>query len=323
MQGQGVNLIVVDEGFSEGRLRLRHPGFAFGGGWLVKQPGHPLRLPGAPADPDSHGTMVARNILAVAPRVRLFDFPLLPDRITDVLQYMLWAQAQLNIVLASIAAWRALHLVRGPWVLCNAWGIYDRRLEFVPGDYTDNAKHPYNLRVTDADAKSIDQVYAAGNCGQFCPNMRCGPADHGPGQSIFGANSHPRVLTVGAVRADGLWLGYSSQGPGQADFLSLAPAGASAVEKPDLCAPSHFVEDGDAHFVSTGTSAACGIAAGTVAALRTSAAVNGAAATPAALRAALRAGARMPPTAPGPWNFRHGYGILDLRRTLTNILGVP
>jgi hypothetical protein len=128
-------------------------------------------------------------------------------------------------------------------------------------------------------------------------------------------------LTVGAVRPDGIWLGYSSQGPGQPDFLPLAPAGFAFVRKPDLCAPSHFVEARDAHFVSTGTSAACGIAAGAVAALRTGAAIAGM--PPAALRMALRAGARMPVTAPGPWNMRHGHGILDLRRTLANILGVP
>lgn len=318
MEGQGVNVVVVDEGFSRARLQVRHPGFAYGGGWSVNQPGMPVRLPGEPVDPDGHGTMVARNILSIAPRVLLFDFPMLPERITNVGNYMLWAHAQFLWVLGTIALWQGLNLVPGPWVFSNAWGIYDRRLEAFAGNYTNNPNHPYNLQVTAADIVGHDQVYAAGNCGLFCPNLRCGPGDRGPGRSILGANSHSRVLTVGAVRPDGLWLGYSSQGPGQPGF---APAGGGVTEKPDLCAPSHFVEDRDSHFVSTGTSAACGIAAGAVAALRSAAAVAGM--PPGMLRGHLRNGARMLAGVPPLWNLRHGYGLLDLQRTLGSILGVP
>jgi hypothetical protein len=54
-----------------------------------------------------------------------------------------------------------------------------------------------------------------------------------------------------------MWLGYSSQGPG-----------ALSADKPDLCAASQFREDDDAAVVNTGTSAACAVAAGVVAALR-------------------------------------------------------
>jgi len=221
LEGQGVNVVVVDEGFSTARLQVRHPGFAYGGGWIVNQPGMPLRLPGVPVEPDGHGTMIARNILSIAPRVQLFDFPMLPERITNVGNYMLWAHAAFLFVLATIALWRRLALVSGPWVFSNAWGIYDRRLEVFPGNYTNNPNHLYNRLVTVADNAGHDQVYAAGNCGLFCPNLRCGPGDQGPGRSILGANSHSRVLTVGAVRWDGLWLGYSSQGPGQPGFDRL------------------------------------------------------------------------------------------------------
>ncbi len=114
MEGQGVNVVVVDEGFSAARLQVRHPGFAYAGGWIVNQPGMPPRQPGMPVDPDGHGTMVARNILSIAPRVRLFDFPMLPERITNVGNYMLWAHAEFLFVLATIALWRGLNLVRGP-----------------------------------------------------------------------------------------------------------------------------------------------------------------------------------------------------------------
>ena len=65
------------------------------------------------------------------------------------------------------------------------------------------------------------------------------------------------MLTVGAVRTDGLWLGYSSQGPG-----------ALYRHKPDLCAASQFSENEDAFAGNTGTSADCALAAGVVARLR-------------------------------------------------------
>jgi subtilisin family serine protease len=144
-------------------------------------------------------------------------------------------------------------------VLVNAWAVYDRRTENPSGDYTDNRSHPFHALIAEADANGMDVVFAAGNCGQFCPSGKCGPNDRGPGNSILGANSYESVLTVGAVRSDTMWLGYSSQGPGQPNL---------ATAKPDLCAPSQFREDGDAYTVNTGTSASAALAAGVIAALR-------------------------------------------------------
>ncbi|HEY0419255.1 MAG TPA: S8 family serine peptidase, partial [Acetobacteraceae bacterium] len=73
-----------------------------------------------------------------------------------------------------------------------------------------------------------------------------------------------RVLSIGAVRADGLWVGYSAEGPGR------LRVNGKPVEKPDLCAPTLFRDellpfDGEDN---SGTSAACGVAAGVVAAAR-------------------------------------------------------
>ena len=61
----------------------------------------------------------------------------------------------------------------------------------------------------------VDVVFAAGNCGEFCPAPRCGKVDRVPGHSIWGANSSSAVITAGAVLTNEMWLGYSSQGPGQ------------------------------------------------------------------------------------------------------------
>jgi subtilisin family serine protease len=120
--------------------------------------------------------------------------------------------------------------------------------------------------------------------------------------SINGANSLGEVLTVGAVRTDRLWLGYSGQGPGIAGM---------AQEKPDLCAPSQFANE-DNVGPNTGTSAACGLAAGAVALLRTK--WRPSAVGSAALRAVLRQEA-VQPEGPAGWRDRTGHGILNLAAT--------
>ena len=176
----------------------------------------------------------------------------------------------------------------GPWVLVNAWGVFDTRSDPF-GSYTRNTEpngHPMINLVTDAVQQDhLDIVFAAGNCGQFCPSGYCGGLDCGPGHSIWGANAHPLVITAGAVRSDETWVGYSSQGPGP-ELL--------AVRKPDLCAPSQFCETFDAALLSSGTSASCAMTAGVVAALRGNPGWNQVAVPPGALKAALIAGARKP-----------------------------
>jgi subtilisin family serine protease len=180
----------------------------------------------------------------------------------------------------------------------NSWSTFNRASEFPAGDYSNNPNHLFNLKVTEAVEAGVDVVFAAGNCGQFCPDPRCGRNDRGPGSSIFGANSHPRVLTVGAVRSDGLWVGYSSQGEGQPNL---------AKEKPDLCAASEFHETDDAGMIATGTSAATALAAGVIAVLRQQWPAT--IISPDRLKAILIATAHQP--AGTGWNERLGYGILD------------
>ena len=167
---------------------------------------------------------------------------------------------------------------------------------------------------------AIDVIFAAGNCGQFCPDRRCGKRDLGPGKSIFGANSHRKVLTVSAVRTDARWIGSSSQGEGQPRL---------SREKPDLCAPSYFRDAGDAftgntsgsfvtnpgspYVANTGTSAACGVAAGIVAAIRSG--WDHTVLSPRDLKQALNDNARKT-EGPG-WNERLGHGIINVEATLS------
>jgi hypothetical protein len=300
-----VNIVFVDTGLPPALL----PAAAELRGWKVlvdpDNPASAVRLPGNPLTP--HGEMVARNALAIArpaanPRVRLLDCPVIPDGITDLPVFLNSVTAALYFVLASIVQLRAREpqQPRISWVICNAWGVFDPSLEPPESPYANNPEHPVAIALRRLQNQCVDIVFAAGNCGAFCPNDRCHPDYTGPGRSINGANALEQVLTVGAVRTDGLWLGYSGQGPGIAGMLD---------EKPDLCAPSQFENDCDAG-PNTGTSAACGLAAGAVALLRTRWQCSNELG-PAVLRAVLRNTA-VQPYGPDGWQCRTGYGILDL-----------
>jgi hypothetical protein len=296
--GMGVNVVVVDQGLDRQAL-----GNSYGDGWTVgnAKPGSPPPKPGSVRR--SHGMMVAHNILKVAPDAKLFDLPLIPPRITDIQTFLGWAHGAFLTVRADIKHWR-LGRFPGPWILVNAWSIYDRKSEHPLGSYTECPKNPFNKLVVDIVGDKVDVVFAAGNCGQFCPDGRCSATDQGPGHSIWGANSLDLALTVGAVRSDTMWLGYSSQGPGQP---LLGP------EKPDLCAASQFREDDDAFSINTGTSAACGLTGGIVAALRSR--WDATTASPADLKRILNQTARKPPGLAwdNPLGYRLGNGILDAR----------
>ncbi len=227
-----VNVVIIDQGLNKQAIQAINP--QNWGGGLGPNSGLALRT--------SHGMMVARNILDLAPGAVLYDVPLIPPRITSIPAFISTAQVVYKILLVLIALLRLQPRWSGPWILVNAWSIYDRSTDLPPfGSYTENKHfggHPMINLVTRAVQHShLDVVFAAGNCGEFCPSQRCGGLDRGPGHSIWGANAHPLVITAGAVLTDETWLGYSSQGPGPV---------ALATQKPDFCAPSQFCETNDA-----------------------------------------------------------------------------
>jgi Subtilase family len=313
LTGRGVNIVVIDEGFSA--AAVSH----YGGG-LVNVNNGPQ--PGATTR--GHGLMMVRNIVDAAPDATFYDVPLLPLRITDVNGFIGDALGAFTQLKQLIEFLRQLGTPpwNGPWILVNAWSIFDRSTEHPLGDYTENPHHPLNILIDQMVDDGIDIIFAAGNCGQYCPDIRCGERDVGPGHSIYGANSHRRVLTTGAVRTDAIWVGRSSQGPGQPGLSRW---------KPDLCAPSHFREVGDAslgnlsepfvgatgspYIASTGTSAACGLTAGIVAAIRSG--WNQTILPPDKLRYLLNQKARK---TEGPnWNERLGHGIIDVEAVVTSL----
>lgn len=197
---------------------------------------------------DYHGNMTSWDTLAMAPDAQIYDIRIsaggMAATISAALAGYQWAINQ--------------HKANGtPQILSNSWGVFQKSWDPV---YATNPNHPFTRKVVEALDEGIIILFAAGNCGQTCPDGRCGP-DNGPGKSIWGANSHPRVMTVGAVNLNEKWVGYSSQGPGALD-----------ANKPDFCAITHFAGYfptlSPAHPSDGGTSAATPICAGVVALLK-------------------------------------------------------
>lgn len=350
--GQGVNVAIVDEGFDSRTLG----DFNFGGGWWRYSQkrgdaGPEWTRPGS--GQSAHARMVARNVLAIAPKATIWDIPLLPDTqqgppavtLAEAVFYYLWRDLRDGVrrgpfpngmppatrgsrgYKAPREALEAQDLPEGPWVVVNAWGVLDPSQYDPRENYVTNPSNRFVVdmpRFSKLKARPVDLVFAAGNCGEPTPFPRCGESWTGPGRSIVGVNAHPDVLTVGSVRADGVPNGMSAQGPGAlAERWPRTDSDARkrlAAEKPDLCAPSGFHEVDDAAMLSTGTSAAAGLMGGVIAALRSHARFKRMEQLPPAeMRALLRECARPVPGQATPWDPRLGHGIVDARAALQAI----
>jgi subtilisin family serine protease len=248
LTGAGVRVAIVDGGINLNHLRKQGHAHAVDAVASIRFPDMPApgeQLPG-------HGTMCAYQIGTAAPAATLVDVPILRGTgdLTTLLSDAIRAYSELRVKLGN-------GVIDGPLVVSNSWAIYDPSTDFPPGhesNYSHSPDHPFNLAVEALVDAGADVVFAAGNCGPACAYPKCRFARHEP--SILGANSHPDVLSVGAVGVDGQAIGYSPIG------------GALQVAKPDVLAFSQFqgsgVEDIDA-----GTSTAGPVAAGVVAAIRT------------------------------------------------------
>ncbi len=303
--GHDVNVVIVDVGLNRDYIR------ALGGTFgiledLYRVPGrHPqgdyVKGFGLPAD--WHGDMVARNVLRLAPKARIYDAPLLPHRVV-------WVEAfadELRKLYESIAAAisKSPHKDE-PWVLVNAWSVANTIQDYDSGLtaeelYITGQLNKANEILNDL-AKEHDIIFAAGNYGQFHPATGAGLYDRGPERSIRGSNAIGRILCVAACNTQGDWAGASSQGDGP----EALRYGIDTAGKPDLAAPAWFTEDFDAHTASNGSSASCGVAAGLVASLRT----QRRSLSPEKLFDQLRAAA-LNPSGTG-WTRRTGHGILQV-----------
>jgi serine protease AprX len=236
-----------------------------------------------------HGNMVAIDALGMAPKASLYDVRISDGspnaaRMSDAIAGIQWA----------IEKYRATGT---PQILCCGWGIYNRSHDLV---YAANANHPLTRKIVEAIEEGMLVVFSAGNGGQSCPATWCN-GDAGPGNSIWGANGHPRVITVGAVNKNEQLVGYSSQGPAALD-----------EHKPDFCGISHFA----GYFCSdSGTSAACAVAAGVVALLKQVRPTL----TQEAVKRLLKSTAK--DIGPPGWDRHSGSGIIQVKAAYDKLIG--
>jgi hypothetical protein len=301
LDGTDVAVAIMDTGINLAHLKTKlgaMPQFDAGNSW--KPPGI-TTAPGA--HPVDHGTMCAFDALIAAPKATLLDFPVLAatapgGSVTGrTLAVAFQGFAQLvtfwGIAFAP-SRYKAL-------VVNNSWGIFHPSWDFPPGHpgrYIDNPNHPFNALVGVLARAGADILFAAGNCGAQCPDGRCQARTT---EAIMGASAHPDVLTLAGCDTNDKRVGYSSQGPSIKGMFQ---------EKPDLTCYTHFLgsEAFGAGSPDSGTSAACPVAAGCVAALRTK--VSPTITPPASLFAQLTTTAR-PAGGGSGWNGDYGHGILD------------
>jgi subtilisin family serine protease len=295
MNGAGVYLAIIDSGINVAYL---------------KKKGLPLKVDSArsfvPAGvattpgrhPVSHGTMCAFDAAIAAPGATVLDHAVLLSTTPGVTQMSgLLSDAVLSYQKLR-AVLMAMPTAKRSMVVSNSWGMFSPGSDFPPGNpgnYSDNPNHPFNIIVASLEAAGVDILFAAGNCGRDCPDGRCGFGNAPP---ICGANSHPSVLSVAGIDLNDKRVGYSSQGPGRL-----------SAKKPDFATYTHF--DGSGVFApepDSGTSAACPVAAGVVAAIRSK--YKSSKLSPLQLRALICKTAA--DAGNNGFDFDYGYGILDV-----------
>jgi Subtilase family len=315
LDGSGVALAIVDSGIFQPRLEKllgetspqRIVRLDTVNSWqtsaLATKPGR-HRL--------GHGTMCAYDALIAAPNATLLDFPMLIVR----------PPASHTVKPTVAAAIKAYGILRDKWihphnappyerlVVSNSWGIFHPGLEDFPpnhpGRFIDNPHHAlWSYYIKPLSDRGVDIVFCGNNCGPSCAAPTC-LSD--TGGMIMGAATYDEVLTVGGCDTNDDLVGYSSHGPSIPLLPNHVPK-----QKPDITAYTHFLGS-KARGIwrpDTGVSAACPVAAGCVAALRTQ--LSPAQVPPTALFQALKQTARRGNGggAGGAWNPQYGFGIID------------
>lgn len=306
LTGADVAVAIVDTGINIQHLtaKLGHaPRFDAASSW--QPPGTPPPPPGVwPVD---HGSMCAFDALIAAPAATLVDFPVLKANFPGGGSVM---SGTLSAAIAAygfmLNSWTSGKLKNyKALVASNSWGIFHPSWDFPahhPGRYCDNPNHPFNIQMGTVTRAGIDVIFAAGNCGSPCADSRCQGRTQG---AIMGASAMPEVLTIAGCDTNNQRVGYSSQGP---SIIGMHQ------EKPDITSYTHFLgsEAFGAGSPDSGTSAACPVAAGCVAALRTSSKIPPrTTCPPATLFAELRKSAISTPGPNHAWNGDYGFGIVD------------
>jgi hypothetical protein len=311
LDGSGVALAIVDSGIYKPRLQRllgealqapRQISLDANNSWkppgLVTQPGgHRV----------GHGTMCAYDALIMAPNSTLLDFPMLLTRPVANHRSKSMADAAVHAYLRLGIIWHSRSF--DALVASNSWGIFHPSLEdFPPGHrfrFIDNRHHTLRHLMRALARKGVDIIFCGNNCGNgtncagHCASGTCLSKTD---RMIMGANAYQEVLTIGGCDTNDEVVGYSSRGPSIHHMFQ---------HKPDLVAYTHFLgsKTVETFVPDTGVSAACPVAAGCVAALRTRVKQN--AVSPADLFQTLRNTARKPAGGGAGWTPDFGYGIID------------
>ena len=313
LDGSGVALAIVDSGICKPRIER-----LLGEALQPKTPvdldaSHSWKPPGLVTQPGDHrvghGTMCAYDALIAAPKATLLDIPMLLARpvadhhSTSMVDAAMLAYHHLAITWAS-KSFDAL-------VVSNSWGLFHPCLEDFPpghpGRFIDNPNHIFHHLIRALVAHGVDIIFCGNNCGDgrnCAGDCASGTCLSKTDRMIMGANTYQEVLTIGGCDTNDQMVGYSSRGPSIAGMYQ---------NKPDLVAYTHFLGSKAVNMFApdTGVSAACPVAAGCVAALRTSPRVKPNVVQPPALFQTLRNTARRAGGGPPGWKADFGYGIID------------
>jgi hypothetical protein len=303
LDGSGVAIAIVDTGIFMPHLKKRlgmAPAFDAINSWT---PSNVMTRAGMHRI--GHGTMCSYDALIAAPKATLLDIAMLIARPPADHTAGATVSAAMHAYWPLINNWVVAPVLKGqtpPYealAVSNSWGILHPSLDLPPGHagrFIDNPNHIFRLFIRALAYVGVDVVFAGSNCGPECPSAVCLGRSAG---MIMGANAYEEVLTLAGCDVCDERVGYSSKGPA---ITNMPP------QKPDLTVYTHFLGSKTTRnfLPDSGTSAACAVAAGCVAALRTRASRQGI--PPADLFQALKDTALK---VAGPhWDPGYGHGII-------------
>lgn len=317
LDGHGVGIAIVDSGIFGPRLARRlgdamdlaDRDFTLDN----KNSWRPLGLPTEPGKHRvGHGTMCAYDALIAAPQSTLLDVPMLLARPVADHHSTSMVDAAMKAYIHLMQVWSGGGGAFDALVVSNSWGLFHPCLEdFPPGHpfrFIDNPYHFFHSFTRSLSSAGVDIVFCGNNCGDgvnctgHCASGTCLSQTQ---KMIMGANTYEHVLTIGGCDTNDALVGYSSRGP---SIDGMYPY------KPDLVAYTHFLGSRVSRIFApdTGVSAACPVAAGCVAALRSHQDLKPSNVSSADLFQALRETARRPPAMPATgWDGGYGYGVID------------